>query len=30
MVSFWAPIHLEVHPAVDLAAYWREQGMDVA
>jgi hypothetical protein len=31
MVDYWSPVaDLEVHPAVDLAARFRDQGMNVA
>lgn len=29
MVSFWAPVELEIHPAIDLLEYWRAQGMQI-
>jgi hypothetical protein len=29
MVSFWAPVGIEIHPAFDLLDYWRTQGMAI-
>ncbi|WP_156749567.1 DUF3303 family protein [Mycobacterium sp. E1747] len=29
MVDFWAPVAIDVHPAIDLLEHWRAHGMDV-
>jgi hypothetical protein len=29
MVNFWAPVAIDVHPAIDLLDFWRTQGMDI-
>ena len=29
MIDFWAPVHIEIHPAMDLGVHWRERGMNI-